>query len=280
MLPLDKHCYEYATLFRRFLSSCYLTPNDGVRGWDKSFEWIYLASSILNVTAQPDRFDGYKHCDIIQGHMEEEGKLYSDLAKQIAVFNFVWCGFESMAKNATVYLPEDTQKKYRNSIVMRSVEYLNIAYDYDFLPIPLYHETLEALKNAIQKHKGYDLKELTKNDNDVCFMAEGLSIVRSIRNSFAHGSAEVPKIKELTRSEVDTDPFVHIELVQLSTRIVLFSIQALLISYIREEGFLEGLWNEDNIGRFDQSLIDLIGNVHVTESDEYLMPSPEEWFEL
>lgn len=107
------------------------------------------------------------------------------------------------------------------------------------IPIPLYNDVLADLLDKIRKVKHYaHLEDRFKLRPFVNLSGVGLQVVYKVRNSFAHGSLRFSEPEEWNIFKPIDD-----EIVNLATRIVLLSIQMILLTYFDDENIEITSWN-------------------------------------
>ncbi len=218
LIDLQKHCYE----LEEFLSQL-----DQVR-FLNTIDWLDIAAGVESVkvtTAKHD--DTVAYCGTVMDYENERSKLLSNLATRLTIFNFVWGSFESVAKT----LLGDT----KGSIVNKTINFLTQNY-ISGLPIAGYKDALSDLSALIKDDSTYEVCsnafKIKKPDD---LNGIGLHVVRKIRNDLAHGSAHLPRpddwgVRETNSQSSDRR---HLKLIDTCTRIVLLTVQMILLVHVR-----------------------------------------------
>ena len=240
LINIQEHCFR----LRELLSQL---------DWFKyrlAIDWLDIAAGVESVKVTTAKYDSSTmYC---RGAFEYEGKrseLLSQLTTKLTIFNFVWGSFETIAKTFKLSGLPDGRKPRENNIVNRTIWFLKQNYDSE-APLAFYHDKLCTLRRLIEGHEFYiDYSEEIQPPDFVGLNGWGLHIVRNIRNALAHGSAGMPRPDDWGEEETKLSPAEsrHLNLVDTSTRVVLFTIQMFLLAHLRGEGItVECLLDEED----------------------------------
>ncbi|MHA7965820.1 hypothetical protein ACX93W_17000 [Paenibacillus sp. CAU 1782] len=180
-----------------------------------------MASGVERVQIITERYDSSNYmCGSALAFSNEKSNLWSSLCTELVAFNFIWGSFEALAlkfivrvnSDSTTYLARKFISKYYKEPVIYG-----------------YNEALNSLLSML-------VKQLTEKEMLIIekepVSTKGLFLVSKLRNQFAHGSRIIPLpddwSNELTK-EVDT--------IQLSSRIVLYTIQMMLLVKYGSKGY-------------------------------------------
>ncbi|WP_204137012.1 hypothetical protein [Halomicronema sp. CCY15110] len=187
-------------------------------------EWLHIASSLESVTLNTIKNNrSFGWCRDSDEYDLARDKLLNSFVQKLTIFNFVWGALESAID--IVKPPKHPEKDKRGKISntcyligkrfnadsqVSGLEEANIA----FKEISSKCFGLERIKNRISRIQDY-------GESGV-----GLYAVYELRNLFAHGSISFPEPDE------DNEPnSPYDSLVEHATRIVLLSIQMLIIHH-------------------------------------------------
>lgn len=269
-LTIREHCHRLAqVIFDIELRKPVVTEQ--ITGekptWSLAADWLGMASSVNRISIVTGYYDAsLMYCGGAMKYEDERSRLMSHLVYQLAIFNFVWGGFETISK--LIDLPRVPKNiKPRSSWVDSTIYFLKNEYEPQ-KTVAFYDETVADLREMLRSIPFYD------HTSD-CFSLSplqgvsgiGISAVRRLRNSFAHGSWKLP----LPGREGLARPLDAI-LVEMSTRCVLYTIQMLLLAHLKGHYFdVElidyhewGWWGEDVWEEIEYENVDrLLRSLHI-----------------
>ena len=222
LIDIQKHCFRLSELLSELHTFAFLSAVD----------WLTIASGVESVKVRTTKHDyDIIYCGSACEYEEKRSELLSLLTTQLTIFNFVWGGFESVTK---LFLPE----KQRKSVVDPTIHLLKKHYGSEPF-LAFYGDQLIALYRYLEDDTYYNQYcTAFKLHNVDDLPGLGLHVVRKIRNELAHGSAVMPlpddwgeKSKKLLPSE-----HRHLDLVNTCTRVILLTIQMLLLVHVRGTG--------------------------------------------
>ncbi|MDQ5825205.1 MAG: hypothetical protein M3441_13505 [Chloroflexota bacterium] len=199
--------------------------------WNDASTLLKLASSIIHMDIDTTRFDDPMMsimCSNAARYHEAESDLLSKLVLELTKFNFTWGALECVTK---IIDPPKVPK--RASIVDAACNYLKHHYE-PRRSLDSYDDAVANLRIVLHQLPYYGITDddfsLRQPGNFLGISGMGLHIIRKIRNKLAHGTLNFPT--PVDRS--DKTP-VDVELISISTRIALLSIQMLMIAFFKEE---------------------------------------------
>ncbi len=239
MLCLRKHC----NALRRF---CLYGPSgpDGEAMDDSALyeaeefrsvvDWLDLAAAIDSVEVDTTEFIGAcDFCSSARDYESARSKLFSDVVTAMTFFTYIWLAAEQLIK--ALHLPK-VPKALRSGgrDIDRALYYLKcrMADDRDPDRMPAYEQSLERLKQPLSRDPRY--RQLVRSlaiEPHMNYWGMGLHIVRRLRNHLFHGAMQLPEPEEWSVTEPH-----DVELIELSARLALLSIQMVLIALYEERG--------------------------------------------
>lgn len=250
MLPVDEHAWKLDCIFRNLYFDTWNNP------WYQVSNWLQMASSIDKVDLITEKFDSsIGFCSGAVFYEEQRSILLSNLAKELTVFNFIWGAFESLVEYL-VPLVDGCNLKYGKvscAIYILRKKRTPVISGYD-----------EKLNKLFNLYKSVITSDVSSDH--VTFKGKGIYIVYKIRNKLAHGSYQFPSLPE----EYSGERIQDMELIKISSSIVLLTIQMLLYAYFFEKDiqlnelfFFHELYDIDTI-----PLNTLLESIHTEEFKE------------
>jgi hypothetical protein len=200
---------------------------DSTVSTDMAADWLQMAAAVNKVDIDLCYHDdSLAYCGTAYHFQNDRSKVVSSLSKQLTIFNFIWNAFEILSKCLSIPRLPKTLKE-RPSFV-DNVQYFisNKFSSKSAVTVEFYEETLEKLTAKINSISMHNFDYALKQNNFTCRSGKGIQIVRAIRNLFAHGAVSMPLPEDHS-----FDTFVDSEVIELSSRIVLFTIQLMLLGY-------------------------------------------------
>ena len=223
LIDLQEHCFE----LKEFLGQ-----------WDQvpflnAMAWLDIAAGVESVkvtTAKHD--DTLAYCGTAMAYEDKRSELLSNLTTRLIIFNFVWGSFETVAK---VFLGIE-----RYGVVDKTIKFLKQNYS-PSRPIAGYKDTLYSLRKFIEEDATYEVRSdaFKLNDSDD-LNGLGLNVVKDIRNDLAHGSAYLPRPDDWGegKTNLQSSEHRHLKLIDTCTRIVLLTVQMVLLVHVRGKGII------------------------------------------
>jgi hypothetical protein len=259
---ISKHAYSLLLV----LTQTSPKNSDKNLTWERSIEWLNLGLSIQAtnvITGYHD--DTLLYCGSAMEYEIKKSEILSEIVTDISIFNFLWGSFESLCKSINLEKVPNSIKKRRN-FVDDTLFYLK--QDYPLIPLPhQYIEQLKELESIVSKSpesKSINFKNLY-NSKLLNNTGKALTLIRLIRNDFAHGSYTLPMHDDwnIFGNYKISD---HIQKIRLSSSLLLITIQMILITYFKDNQFAVLL---DPIKSGDDyiNIIDKLFSLHSNEKN-------------
>ncbi|NOY72801.1 MAG: hypothetical protein GXP14_10565 [Gammaproteobacteria bacterium] len=252
LVSLKKHC---SNLFSVLGETEYVTD------WMSVAEWLQLAASVKSVDIDIIQHDpGFGMCSAADEYSMSSETLLNEFASGIVKFNFVWGALESSLN--IIKPPNHPDQTKRGKI--RNACYFLEKYFHSKLMLPFLVEETAKFRSTAQMCFGYQrVEERFKKAGQVGLPGVGLFGVYELRNSFAHGSMEFPEPDEENQPVSE-----HANMLEHATRIVLISIQMLLLAHFKDStNSIMFAWNSDD--SFDEyPLSEVLRGCHVVVCGE------------
>ncbi|MDN3365388.1 hypothetical protein QU577_26865 [Priestia megaterium] len=246
VLSVDEHAWKLDCILRT------LDINNLDERWTHICSWLQMASSVEQVNLVTEKFDSsLAFCSSARHFENERSNMLSKLATQISIFNFIWGAFESLIE---VLEPLIDGCNISSNGKISAARY--IIRRKRISSFPSYQDSLEKLINFYSS-----LNNNTLNHSRVKYNEKGIFIVYSIRNQFAHGAYLLPDHPD----DYESYQFDHTDLIEVSSTIVLLTMQMMLCSYFMDKNIkLKNLFLFDELYDKDTIfLIPLLRNVHL-----------------
>ncbi len=224
---------EHADKFSKVLSQL---SNQNSQ-WLLASKWVELAASINSVNVVTASFDDtLYYCETALHYENERSNTLQKFVYEISMFNFIWNGLEVITKIINPPKIPNNLKKRRN-IIDDAIFFLKNNFPY--IPeLPKYTCLFKELEKIIQKDSIYqdvNFKELY--NKKICDNSgKALSLIRLIRNDFAHGSSSLPIPQDWNLGSSISEKEA-IKKIRLSSHLLLLTQQMLLISFYKDESF-------------------------------------------
>lgn len=228
---LDKMKYDSLIDIVTKLESKLIPLNSHIRGIAEYFialsypdevsNWFWISSSITSVNYDGLRRDcAFQMCRPAYEYEIEKQKLHSQLINDLTIFLYVYNGFESLLNE--LGLPDHPMF---NGKINAAKNYIKKEYSENFPTIQKYQEAVNILQVLISNSSLIDNKEFFVADDCTDYNSIGLKVVYKLRNKLAHGDFIFPEPLEWSFHS-PLEPAI----IKLSTRILLFSIQMLMLA--------------------------------------------------
>ena len=218
LIDLQEHCFELLELLGQLHPVAFSNATD----------WLDIAAGVESVKVTTAKHDGtLVYCGTAMAYEDKRSELLSNLATRLTIFNFVWGSFESVAK---ALLGDE-----KPSIAVKAVKFLKQHYICS-LPITGYKDALCDLCELLERDGTYEVcGDAFKLNNPADLNGIGLNVVRMIRNSLAHGNAHLPLPDDWGegKTELLSSEHRHLKLIDTCTRIILLTVQMLLLVHVR-----------------------------------------------
>ncbi|WP_341418007.1 hypothetical protein [Paenibacillus filicis] len=216
-------------------------------------DWLNMAAGVEQVRIITERYDSSIYfCGSALAYSDEKSKLWSELCAELVTFNFIWGSLESLILKLVA-------RKNKTSTTYLGREFLTA--NYKEPSIEGYLETYSILYKTLGKELS---GKVLKNIENEHYAAKGLYLVSKLRNQFAHGSRLLPIPDDWSDGLIK-----EVDMIRMSSRIVLLTIQMLLIS---QYGSNRYIIEDPVLFDFDEleepvSLDALIKNLHLQDYD-------------
>jgi hypothetical protein len=260
LLDLQEHCEMLSlTLSELWQHDPVTYIRDGATlEFSDAAEWLDLASAVKKVEVLTGGEDVF-YCEGVMEYENARSELLSRLATQLTIFQFTWGAFETVATLiGPASIPASLRLKGANGLIHRAVFFLRA-----IAPVTGYQVVLDELCQLVAREPRYDrLVHSGSLPLHIGRSGVGLDLVRQVRNKFAHGSAQFPRPDESSEGwcgRKSCDP----QVIALSSRIVLLSIQMLLkVYYAGKHLEVRALEDEDG-GRIEADIQDVLDRLHL-----------------
>ncbi|AFC33301.1 hypothetical protein PM3016_6693 [Paenibacillus mucilaginosus 3016] len=184
-------------------------------------DWLNMAAGVEQINVITERYDSSIFiCSASLEYSNEKSKLWSKLCAELVIFNFIWGSIESLILKFITKTNEDSTTYLGRKFISKN---------YKGPTIKGFIEAYNKLYNIFQEELSEQELKIIEREHHA---AKGLFLVSRLRNQFAHGSRLLPLPEDwsdgLTR---------EVEIIQLSSRIILFTIQMLLLAKYGFNGY-------------------------------------------
>ena len=252
LIPVNAHCANVARVLK--------AVEDAV-DWENVADWLLVAASVKSVdldTIQHDWDFGY--CSSADEFQMSREDLLQRFVTNISIFTFAWGALEAALE---VIKPPKHADKSKGGKIRNACHYLKGKFESRSSVLHLFEE-VSNFRSAAQACFGYEGVEAQFRDvTDIGTPGIGLYAVYKLRNSFAHGSLAFPMPDEENRPDSE-----HAGMVTHATRIVLLTLQMLLLAHFGESNEpVSFAW--DRIDLSDESPLWLVlRGCHVEQEEE------------
>lgn len=256
LLELQEHAYNLSKTINQLGNS----QNDA---WLLASDWLHLGSSIDSIQVITESYDDtIMFCGPAIEYENEKSKVLEKFTRELTIFNFFWGALETILKIIDPPKVPNELKKRRN-IIDDCVYFLKENYPIINLP-ESYCRTLRILKRIVskdQQYKDLNINQLLNNSYSD-YSGQALLIIRLIRNDFAHGSYSFPEPDDWSYNNFTASD--SIKKINLSSRLILITIQMCLISLFKERDIDIVEWRTGNY----VNLIEKVYTLHLKNSSK------------
>jgi len=209
MRPLDEHCYKLACILSTSASEEW---EPDCPEWNQARGWLDLASGVKRVEIITGLLDECsRFCGTAAEYEDARSQAVSDYYTELTRFLFTWGAFETAVEAVK---PPD----WRNGKIRAVGRFLARRFD----PDKLIH-----YRCAVSRLKQSGIKDSDFSpDGGYGESGIGIRVVYKLRNRLSHGSLEFPEPEDWGGS-----PRLDTTVARLATRIVLLTIQMMLITH-------------------------------------------------
>lgn len=228
MKDLTEHCYNLSML---------VSGVEPEIEWPNQFEWLNVASGIKRIEFDVIRYErsiGWcRNAD--QWNFNRE-KLLREYITELTRFTYVWGALESLIDDLNI--PQGQKQGKINSICY----YLKSKLHPNDIIYP-YADLVEHLKYIIKRYDVNKTAMLKRFDaRHLSMHGLGVYVIYNLRNSLVHGAIDFP----LPNTENEPESFFS-EMVNMSTRIILLTLQMIWLAYYRGSGVCSTIcWESDD----------------------------------
>ncbi|WP_461437496.1 hypothetical protein [Marinobacter nauticus] len=218
LVSLRDHCAKLVSI---------LGDTQLVYDWENVATWLQLAAAMRTMEVDTIQFDhGFGYCSHADEYSMARDELLNRFVFELSRFNFAWGGLESCLNN--IRPPKHPDKSKRGKI--SNACYFLKTYFSNVSPPSHLGEEVAAFRSASSLCFGYhSIEKRFRNSEEVGWPGAGLFSVYELRNLFAHGSLDFPEPDEENQPLSD-----HQHMVAHATRVVLLSIQMLLMAHFAD----------------------------------------------
>lgn len=219
---INQHCYD--------LARCLAGINE-CNGQTRVGDWLEVASAIQEVNLDLIRLDeSFGWCSGADAYQMAKQQILRKHVTHLSVFMFVWGALEAAISEVS---PPPHPDKSKQGKINSACHYIS-QYFSGQLAIAGYSDAVSEFSQLVSKSESYiRISEELRLPPHIGVEAFGLFIVYKLRNELAHGSMNFPNPDEEHRP-ISADPRV----IELATRIVLFTIQMLFLVRYADENVI------------------------------------------
>lgn len=233
--------------------------------WLHVAEWLQIAAGITGVEVDSAKFDySVMMCSGAAEYEARRSEILTTLVAKLAMFNFAWGSLEYVVK---VIAPKDVSG--HKGKINAACNYLK--HEYEPAPfLPVYKDLLANFQHAISEIPAYnDMLAKLGLKSYIGFSGIGLHAVYKIRNEHAHGAFSFPHPDDSEKTIS-----AYNALITTSSRLVLLSIQMLMLALYKEENFemLYVLDKYDEAEYVEAHTFLRVVHIEPPEESEYQLP--------
>lgn len=193
-------------------------------------DWLTIAAGIKCMDFEWNRYDLLCYCSSAGEYEDAKGELLANVVKELTVFSYVWGCLETLIDLIT---PKTEQKRLGK--INAICNYLKTKYE----PFPVPNEYVELLAELYKYEDQTKDQNKSRSEKHIVLSSKlgisgvGLKMVYRLRNRFAHGALAIPEPSNWMLNQVD-----HARAINKSSKIILLSIQMILIGYFRDENIV------------------------------------------
>ena len=190
-------------------------------------DWLEMASAVRNVSVDFNYYDDTSYCGTAYDFQKERSGVIATVSTALTTFQYIWNAFELFCKCLEMNKLPNGLKDGRPSFVDNAQLFIKERFDSQFInKMICYSDTLDQLRSETSELSFHDFTAFFEMNAYTNQIGIGIQVIRQIRNLFAHGAIHAPQSKNHT-----WDKYIDGKVIDLSSRIVLITIQALILSY-------------------------------------------------
>ena len=219
--PIGQHCYDLAEAMGT------IEPYGSMLVVS---EWLRVAAAIKNVDVDWIRFDAsFGWCSGADSYEFAKEKILRRFVTNLTVFTYTWGAVEAAIEAVSPPFHPDKSKRGK---ISNACNFL-CTYFRNRLTITPYLEVVSQFYGLVSKSPSYgELTDQFATQDRIGPEGFGLFAVYKLRNKFAHGNMVFPAPDAQHRSISDAP-----SVIECATRIVLLSIQMLVLIHCADKGF-------------------------------------------
>ncbi|MGH7466486.1 MAG: hypothetical protein ACRENP_00720 [Longimicrobiales bacterium] len=250
-VSLREHCARLSNLLAVISQQSRIGACDH---WNGASDWLYVAASVESVSVNTTAYDdSTEMCGDAWDYPSARSTALSEIATEVSRFTFVWGGLE-FSLHALDLPPVPKALKAGSGLIQRAAYYLTIHPRCN--PVAAYKESLADIHAALRALNDAHWLPYFKLTPWCSFAGIGLNIVRLLRNSFAHGSRDLPEAP-------DQWTIHEVKLVQASLRTILLTLQELIRLRLRQELIMADWLLKDGVDRENRPFDELLRVLHL-----------------
>ena len=235
--------------------------------WTRSFEWLNIASGITNVDIDTIRFNTcFGYCSEADYSDIARDKLLEIYITELTRFLYVWGCLESLIDEIN---PDPAPHRGKINSICYYMQNRLTCMD----TIYPYSKELNDLLHVLNSSE-VDEPSILNRFNTPFYVSKhgvGLYVIYKLRNQLSHGSITFPNLDENNKPKSN-----YIDLISLSTRIILLTIQMILLAFYMPFDFsIPIFWeeydidaNEDEegfgyVGDIEYNIKSILYNIHL-----------------
>ena len=232
--------------------------------FESMVNWFWMASSINNVDFDGIRYDcAFSMCRPAYEYEKEKQTLHARLVNELTIFLYAYSGFESMLNEFSLKKCPSNKGKINTARF-----FLQERYSENFNSITLYKNLLSVLRELMRKSSLNKYEKYFSIDKCTDINGVGLKIIYKIRNKLAHGDYNFPEPADWSY-KLPFEP----EITKVATRILLLSIQMLMISFNIDnfeelELYDSEVIDRDERGDFTVNELDFLKSFHLEDKEK------------
>ncbi len=194
---------------------------------DMVADWIEMASAVKSVSVDFNYYDDTSYCGTAYDFQKERSDVIASVSMALTTFQYIWNAFELLCKCLEINKLPNKLKDGRPSFVDNAQFYIKQRFNSKFInKIVGYSDTLDQLRLKISELSFHNLAPFFEVNAYTNQIGIGIQVIRPIRNLFAHGAIHAPQSENHS-----WDKFIDGKIIDLSSRIVLLTIQVMILSY-------------------------------------------------
>lgn len=254
LIDLKTHCSRLVGI---------LGETELVDEWEHVADWLQLAAAIESVEVNTIQFQGgFGYCSAADEYSMAREKLLNEFVLQLSRFSFVWGALECCLNKIK---PPAHPNQVKRGKISNACHYLSVYFEQKPPPLHLARE-IESFRVAASQCYGFaSVEKRFAASGTVGWPGNGLYMVYELRNLFAHGSLRFPEPDEENQPISD-----HRAMILHATRVVLISIQMLLLAHFRHSELPIPFTFSDDFEREHIELWLAVSGCHLESGNEAL----------